>query len=160
MTALAGFKIIEIAERVAGEYASKLLADFGAEVIKVERPGGAPTRAMGPFVDGESTLFQYLNTNKKSVVLDLERAADRAVLDRLLVKADALIDDHTPVRAEAHGLDRQRIAADHPHLVHCAITPFGQDAPVEWQIARPLNVMNAGGWGYHTPSETPPTSRR
>lgn len=155
MTALAGFKIIEIAERIAGEYASKLLADFGAEVIKVERPGGAPTRAMGPFVDGESTLFQYLNTNKKSVVLDLERAADRAVLDRLLAKADALIDDRTPIRAEAHGLDRDRVAADHPHLVHCAITPFGQDAPAEWQIARPLNVMNAGGWGYHTPSETP-----
>ncbi|RJF91248.1 CaiB/BaiF CoA transferase family protein [Sphingomonas cavernae] len=155
MTALIGLKIVEIAERVAGEYASKLLADFGAEVIKIERPGGAPTRVMGPFVRGESTLFKYLHTNKKSVVLDLEQATDRAVLDRLLAKADALIDDHAPIWAEAHGLNREQVAARHAHLVHCAITPFGQEAPAEWQIARPLNVMNAGGWGYHTPSETP-----
>lgn len=155
MTALTGLKIVEIAERVTGEYAAKLLADFGAEVIKVERPGGAPTRSMGPFHGDESALFKYLNTNKKSVALDLRDAAGRAMLERLLAKADALIDDHAPHWAGAFGLDQAEVAARHPHIVHCAITPFGQQAPAEWQIARPINVMHAGGWGYHTPSETP-----
>jgi crotonobetainyl-CoA:carnitine CoA-transferase CaiB-like acyl-CoA transferase len=154
--ALEGLVIVEIAERVAGEYCGKLLADFGAEVIKVERPGGAPTRDMSPIMGGESAVFGFFNTNKKSVVLDLDSDADRAALDRLLQRAHALIDDHPPAWASARGLSRQEIAAAHPHLVHCAITPFGQGAPAEWQIARPLNVINAGGWAYHSPSETPP----
>jgi crotonobetainyl-CoA:carnitine CoA-transferase CaiB-like acyl-CoA transferase len=151
MTALKGLTIVEIAERVSGEYAAKLLADFGAEVFKIERPGGAPTRAMGPFHDGRSTVFSYLNTNKKSVMLDLAQPDDRALLDRLLARADALIDDHTPDWAQVHGLSSGAC----PHLVHCAITPFGQAAPAQWQIARPINVMNAGGWAWHTPSEAP-----
>ena len=66
MTALAGLVIVETAERVTGEFAARLLADFGAEVIKVEAAGGAPTRAMGPFHEGQSTLFRYLNSNKKT----------------------------------------------------------------------------------------------
>ncbi|MDR2856642.1 MAG: CoA transferase [Novosphingobium sp.] len=153
--ALAGITIIEIAERPAGENTGKLLADFGAEVIKVERPGGSPTRRMGPFRNGESTVFAYFNTNKKSVVLDLENPRDRAALDRLLARADALIDDHDEVWGAAHGLTADAVAAAHPHIVHCIITPFGQGAPAEWQKARPINVINAGGWAYHSPSEMP-----
>lgn len=155
MTALSGITLIEIAERPSGEYTGKLLSDFGAEVIKVERPGGAPTRAMGPHKNGESALFAYLNTNKKSVVLDLENPQDRATLDRLLARANGLIDDHDEAWGAARGLSAAAVAATHPHLVHCAITPFGQGAPPEWQSARPINVINAGGWAYHSPSETP-----
>lgn len=153
--ALSGLVVIETAERVSGEYASKLLADLGAEVIKVERPGGAPTRAMGPYKAGESALFAYLNANKKSVVLDLEKTGDRAMLDRLLARANALIDDHDEAWTKAHGLTSDAVASAHPHLVHCLVTPFGQGAPVEWQNARSINVINAGGWAYHSPSETP-----
>ena len=153
--ALEGLLIVEIAERPAGENAGKLLADFGAEVIKVERPGGAPTRHMGPFQHGESALFGYLNTNKKSVVLDLQNAGDRAALDRLLARANALIDDHDEAWNTARGLAPAAVAAAHPHLVHCVVTPFGQGAPAEWQIARSINVISAGGWAYHSPSETP-----
>jgi crotonobetainyl-CoA:carnitine CoA-transferase CaiB-like acyl-CoA transferase len=156
VTALAGITIVEIAERPAGEYTARLLADFGAEVIKVERPGGAPTRSMGPFKNGESTLFHYFNANKKSVVLDLADPADRATLDRLLARANGLIDDHDEAWGAARGLTSAEVAAAHPHLVHAIITPFGQGAPLEWQIARPINVINAGGWAYHSPSETPP----
>ena len=151
--ALTGITVIEIAERVAGEQTGKLLADFGAEVIKVERPGGAPTRTMGPHRGGQSAVFGYFNTNKKSVVLDLANAADRATLDRLLARADALIDDHDEAWGAACGLTSQDIAKAHPHLVHCIITPFGQGAPAEWQKAEPINVINAGGWAYHPPSE-------
>ena len=155
MTALKGITIIETAERFAGEYAGKLLADLGATVIKVERPGGAPTRGMGPFREGESTLFAFLNAGKRSVVLDLAQSGDRATLARLLGKAAALVDDHSEGEAAARRLSPGGIAQEHPHLVHCAITPFGQGAPAEWQNARPINVINAGGWAYHSPSETP-----
>lgn len=154
--ALAGLLIVEIAERPCGEYAAKLLADLGAEVIKVERPGGAPTRLMGPFKHGESAPFAFFNTSKKSVVLDLEQPEDRATLDRLLIRAHAMIDDHDEAWGTAHGLTGPQISTAHPHLVHCIITPFGQGAPAEWQKARPINVINAGGWAYHTPSETLP----
>ena len=154
--ALAGITIIEIAERVSGEQTGKLLADFGAEVIKVERPGGAPTRGMGPFKQGQSAVYGYFNTNKKSVVLDLDYPADRAALDRLLARANALIDDHDEAWGAAHGLTSAEVAQTHPHLVHCLITPFGQGAPPEWQTAHPVNVINAGGWAYHSPSEAKP----
>lgn len=154
-SALAGVTIIEIAERPAGEYTAKLLADFGAEVIKVERPGGAPTRQMGPFKAGESALFHYLNTNKKSVVLDLTDPRDRATLDILLSRANALIDDHDEAWGAARDLTPAQVATAHPDLIHCIVTPFGQGAPQEWQKARPVNVINAGGWAYHSPSETP-----
>ena len=154
--ALSGITIVEIAERPAGECTGKLLADFGAEVIKVERPGGAPTRAMGPHQDGQSAVFGYFNTNKKSVVLDLADPADRAQLDRLLARANALIDDHDEAWGASRGLTAGEIAGAHPHLVHCIVTPFGQGAPAEWQKARPINVINAGGWAYHTPSEATP----
>jgi crotonobetainyl-CoA:carnitine CoA-transferase CaiB-like acyl-CoA transferase len=154
MTALQGITIIEIAERPAGEYTGKLLADFGAEVIKVERPGGAPTRHMGPFKHDESALFAYLNTNKKSVVLDLADAADRATLDRLLARAQGLIDDHDEGWGAARGLASADVAAAHPHIVHCIISHFGQGAPSDWQKLHPINVINAGGWAYHSPSET------
>jgi crotonobetainyl-CoA:carnitine CoA-transferase CaiB-like acyl-CoA transferase len=153
--ALDGVVIIEIAERPAGEQTGKLLADFGAEVIKIERPGGAPTRAMGPHKHGRSAVFGYFNTNKKSIVLDLADPADRATLDRLLARADALIDDHDQAWGQARGLDKASVAAAHPRLVHCIITAFGQGAPPEWQKAYPVNVINAGGWAYHSPSEAP-----
>jgi len=156
MTALHGITIVEIAERPAGEYTGKLLADFGAEVIKVERPGGAPTRHMGPFREGESALFAYLNTNKKSVVLDLADAGDRATFEKLLSRAHGMIDDHDENWGRARKLSPAEIAASHPQLIHCVITPFGQGAPPEWQKARPINVINAGGWAYHSPSETTP----
>lgn len=150
MTALKGFRIVELTSRVTGAYAAKLLADFGAEVIKVEPPEGCATRRIAPFVAGKSAVFEYLNTNKQSLAIDL--ANDRSALDALLADADALIMDQTPEWAEAQGLGPQAF----PDLVHCHITPFGQDAPREWQIAKPINVMNAGGWAWHTPSETSP----
>jgi crotonobetainyl-CoA:carnitine CoA-transferase CaiB-like acyl-CoA transferase len=156
VSALKGKLIVELAERPCGEYCGKLIADFGAEVIKVERPGGAPTRYMGPFKDGvpgpeRSALFAFFNTNKKSVVLDPADPADRAKLDALLARADALIDDHA-----APLIPQAEVAARFPHLVHCLITPFGQGAPQDWQQAGSLGVINAGGWAYHSPSETPP----
>lgn len=149
MSALTGFRVVELAGSVAGEYCGKLLADFGAEVIKIEAPAcGSPTRAMAPMVadgcDG-SALFAYLNTNKRSAVLDLRSEDDVETVHRLIGGADAVIDDGAIDRAAGWP---QR----HPDVVFCSITPFGRDAPREFANARSINVFHASGWGYHTPS--------
>jgi crotonobetainyl-CoA:carnitine CoA-transferase CaiB-like acyl-CoA transferase len=149
MSALTGIRVIELAESVAGEYCGKLLADFGAQVIKVEAPGhGSPTRAMAPIVgdgcDG-SALFGYLNTNKHSVELDVTAPADVERLHKLIGTADAVIEDCC-----THGSER------HPDVVFCSITPFGQGAPAGFENAKSINVFHASGWGYHTPSHADP----
>ena len=153
MPALTGFRVVELAGSVAGEYCGKLLADFGAEIIKVEAPQcGSPTRAMAPIVadgcDG-SGLFAYLNTNKQSVVLDPGSTADVETLHRLIATADAVIDD----RALNWATDRSQ---RHPDVVFCSITPFGLGAPTEFGNAKSINVFHASGWGYHTPSHPDP----
>ena len=157
MSVLQGFRIVELAEGVAGEYCGKLLADFGAEVIKLERPGsGSPVRALSPFGKGSqpenSALFAYLNTNKKSVELDVASDGGRAMLEKLLRQADAVIDDHAPGWLAALGLAPATLATTHPSLVACSITPFGQDCPDDRRHATDLTVFHAGGWGFHTPS--------
>ncbi len=143
MSALTGIRVVELAESVAGEYCGKLLADFGAEVIKIEAPKrGSATRAMAPILaDGceGSALFAFLNTNKRSVVLDDERLAE------LIASADAVIEDHASGWSERH-----------PSVVFCSITPFGHGAGAEFDNARSINVFHASGWGYHTPSHAGP----
>ncbi len=156
MSALTGFRVVELAESVAGEYCGKLLADFGAEVIKIEAPGrGSRTRAMAPIIGPDagcegSALFAYLNTNKKSVLLDTAAecldGAER--LHELIGAADAVITDGTSWATAS--------AEQHPSVVFCAITPFGQGAAVEWDNAKSINVFHASGWGYHTPSHADP----
>lgn len=148
--------MVEVTARVAGAYAARLLADFAAETIKVEPPGGCALRKVGPFANGRSTLFDYLNTNKKSVELDLTAAGDRPLLGRLLARADALLTDLSRAQAAAWGIVPEDVLAAHPHLVVCTITPFGWAAPANRQNLQPINVMNASGWAYHTPSETAP----
>jgi crotonobetainyl-CoA:carnitine CoA-transferase CaiB-like acyl-CoA transferase len=152
MSALSGFRVVELSESVAGEYCGKLLADFGAEVIKVEAAGrGSPTRAMAPVLgDGAgcegSVLFAYLNTNKESVVLDTTSAADVECLHKLIDSADAVIDDGATSWAQQH-----------PSVVFCSVTPFGQGAAAEYANAKSINVFHASGWGYHTPSHPDPS---
>jgi crotonobetainyl-CoA:carnitine CoA-transferase CaiB-like acyl-CoA transferase len=172
VSALSGLRIVELAEDVAGEYCGKLLADFGAEVIKIERPGvGSPTRAMAPIVRPEagvegSGLFAYLNTNKSSVALDLGAPEDAARLRALIETADAVIDDHddawptglgpTGLGLAGLGLDEAAREGSHAGVVFCDIRRFGAGAPADWAKARSLNVFHASGWGYHTPSSPDP----
>ncbi len=158
MTALTGIRVLELAEGVAGEYCGKLLADFGADVIKLEKPGqGSPTRHLGPFAPrGEdperSGLFAYLNTNKSSVELDLGAGADREALLGLLAQVDVVIDDHPAGWLQGVGLDPAACSESHPRLVLCSITAFGAEPPEDRRHAEDLNVFHSSGWGYHTPS--------
>ncbi len=154
--------MLELAESVSGEYCGKLLGDFGAEVIKVERPGsGSPTRAMGPLASGvedpeRSALFAYLNTNKSSVILDLAASGGLSTLARLLSRVDVVIDDHPVGWLRSVGIDPAEIEQSHPTLVLCAITPWGQEGPEVDAPAEDINIFHASGWGYHTPSASAP----
>lgn len=158
MSALSGIKVLELSESVSGEYCGKLLSDFGADVIKVEKPGcGSPTRGVGPFAAAEaglerSGLFAYLNTNKRSVALDISTAAGAATLDALLAKVDVVIDDHSATWLTGVGLDLDTVERKRPTLVVCSITPFGRTPPEERLHAEDLTVFHSSGWGYHTPS--------
>ncbi|MGA7053216.1 MAG: CoA transferase, partial [Mycobacterium sp.] len=151
MSALSGFRVVELAGSIAVEYCGKLLADFGAEVIKIEAPGcGSPTRAMAPVFGDDpgcegSALFAYLNTNKRSVVLDATCEAGARRRRELIGTADAVIDDRATSGADQH-----------PSVVFCSITPFGQGVAAEFENAKSINVFHASGWGYHTPSHADP----
>ncbi|WP_138471226.1 CaiB/BaiF CoA-transferase family protein [Poseidonocella sp. HB161398] len=157
MTDALDLKVVELAEFVAGPYCGKLLSDFGAEVIKVERPGiGDRARHLGPFAgDGPdpeaSGTFLYLNTNKKSVALDIETEEGRALFRQLVADADVLIEDRAPGELAAMGLGYDDLAALNPGLVMVSITPFGQTGPYAGFRAEHLNLYHASGQGYLLP---------
>ena len=131
---LAGLRVVELGDATAGPYAAKLLGDFGAEVVKIEGPGGDSARQRGPFADDRpdpeaSGLFEYLNTNKYGVVLDLEDEAGRAALDHLLARADIFVTNLPAQRLQAAGVAPAALRARHPALIVTTILPFGSDGP-------------------------------
>ncbi len=155
--ALEGVKILDWSELVAGPYCAKLLADLGAEVIKIEKPGtGDPARHRGPFAGGKphpdkSLLFLYVNTNKLGVTLDMESASGRRNFAQLVEWADVLIEDHPPQLLGELGLTYRDLRRLNPGLVMTSITPFGQTGPYCHYKAYPLNVYHGSGLGYLSP---------
>ena len=153
--------MLEVAEMVGGPYATKLLADLGAEVIKIEPPAGDRARHVGPFPvgaegDGEqSGLFLGLNTNKRSVVLDLDDPAGQARLAELIADADIVVHDLRAGRAKTVGLDGDDLLTRHPGLVVAAITPFGLTGPQADWVGDELTVVHGGGWGFLIPGDDP-----
>ena len=134
MTPLAGLKVVELARILAGPWAGQLLADLGAEVIKVEAPEGDDTRRWGPpFIDHEgeraAAYFHGCNRGKRSVVLDFRTAEGKAALLALLADADVVIENFKVGGLAKYGLDYDSLKADFPRLVYCSITGFGQDGP-------------------------------
>jgi crotonobetainyl-CoA:carnitine CoA-transferase CaiB-like acyl-CoA transferase len=126
--ALAPLRILDFSRVLAGPFATMMLADFGAEVTKVERPGGGDeTRAWGPPYDerGEATYFQSVNRNKESVVLDLSSEAGLAELRRRAATADVLVENFRPGLMAEKGLGHETLRAANPRLVYCSITGFG-----------------------------------
>lgn len=127
---LAGIRIVDVTQYVAGPYASLVLADLGAEVIKIERPGGDVYRRQGPvFLEGESASFLALNRGKRSVVLDLREGGDREHLHTLLAEADVLVENGKPGAMAGFGLGWEDVHARHPRLVYLSISGFGQEGP-------------------------------
>ena len=131
--ALAGFKVVDLTRVLGGPYCTMILADHGAEVIKVEPPQGDETRDWGPPFneDGESAYYQGVNRNKRSIGLDLASEAGKGVLAKLLADADVLIENFKPGTLEKWGLGYKDVLAEkYPRLVHCRVTGFGADGPL------------------------------
>jgi len=128
---LAGVKVIELAHIMAGPVCGLMLADMGADVIKIEKvPDGDDTRRMvPPKVDGESAAFMILNRNKRGVSINLKSAAGKAVLEKMLASADVLIENYRPGTMERFGLGYDTLHKMNPALIYCQVTGFGRTGP-------------------------------
>ncbi len=148
---LAGLRVLEWGEGVAAPYCAKLLADFGADVIKIEAPEkGDPSRFRGPQIDGEldperSGSFLYLNTSKRSACLDLETEEGREAFRTLANLADIVIEDRKPGELGRLGLGYEVLSTRNPGLILTSITPFGQTGPNAQHTSEHLNLFHSGG---------------
>ena len=129
MLPLAGIKVVEFCQVLAGPYCGMLLADMGAEVIKVEPPEGDMMRQWPPINDGYSENFASINRNKRSVVLDLKNPAHKAAARRLVLSADVVLENNRPGVMDRLGLGYESFAKEKPGLVYCSISAFGQSGP-------------------------------
>jgi CoA:oxalate CoA-transferase len=149
MTALlSGVRVLDLSRMLAGPYGSMLLADMGAEVVKVEEPGGGdPMRVMGPpfLPDGESAYFLAINRNKKSVAVDLSAAEGRAVFHDLVRHADVVWENFRPGVMERLGCGYAELSALNPRLVMCSISAYGQEGPYRELPAFDLALQARGG---------------
>lgn len=167
-------KIVECGQGVSAAFGAKLLADLGADIIKVEPPGGDLTRRRGPFPGPDRTssgaggtvpssqgdpeksgLFIYLNTNKRGVVIDLTRAEGQQLLDRLLNRADVLIHNMAPPQRATHGLESAALREHHPELIIAGVSVFGEAGPYAAYKGYELTASNASGWSFLSPGASP-----
>ena len=159
---LDGLCVIDLSTEIAGPFATRMLADAGADIIKVEPPDGDPLRRMKtsavlgqsePLAAGEDgALFQWLNASKRSVVLDLEAATDRSALRDLFARADLVVESFSPGRLEAAGLGLEAIQRANARASLVSISPFGQDGPWRDRPATELTLQaetgSLAGRGY------------
>ncbi|ABD85978.1 CaiB/BaiF CoA transferase family protein [Rhodopseudomonas palustris] len=128
--AMTGLRVIDLSRVLGGPYCTQILADHGADVIKVEPPAGDETREWGPpFHDADAAYFIGANRNKRSISLDLASPGGRAVLLKMLGQADVVIENFKPGTLEKWGLGNEVLSAQFPRLVHCRISGFGADGP-------------------------------
>ena len=155
--ALEGVRVLELCQMVAGPYCTKLLADLGAEVVKVEPPRhGDAARHIPPFFHDQpesdtSGLFLYLNSGKLGITLNVETASGRDIFKELAADADIVVEDGPPGWMAQQGLDYDSLCRDNAPLIMASITPFGQTGPYCHYRACALNAFMAGGEGYLTP---------
>jgi len=143
---LDGIRVVDLSRVLAGPYCSLLLADMGAEVIKVEEPGkGDDTRAWPPFAGGEATYFMSVNRGKKSLTLNMKHPEAKAVLRRLLEGADVLLENFRPGTLERLGFGYEAVRAVNPRLVYCSISGFGESGPEAGRPGYDLIVQGESG---------------
>ncbi|MDD5126541.1 MAG: CoA transferase [Dehalococcoidales bacterium] len=154
--ALGDLKIIEYASLINGPYCSKMLADMGADVIKIEKNGGDDARRRGPFLADipgaeRSGLFLYVNTNKRGITLDITTATGKEILRKLLTDADIFIEDTRPGTLSSLGLGYAALKELNPRLIMTSVTPFGQTGPCRRWKSSDLIGWEIGGMGFITP---------
>jgi crotonobetainyl-CoA:carnitine CoA-transferase CaiB-like acyl-CoA transferase len=145
--ALDGLQVLDLTNYLAGPYCSMILADLGADVIKVERPGtGDGSRQWGPpFLQGESAYFLSVNRNKKSLTLNLRSEAGRAILQRLAASSDVVVENFRPGTVQRLGVDYATLSERNPRLIYCSISGFGQDGPYCEKPSYDLVAQAMGG---------------
>lgn len=148
-----GIRVLDLSRIVAGPLATRLFADQGAEVIKIEEPEiGELGRRIPVMKDGESSYFSFLNYGKKSVCVDLRRTEGKDIVRRLAATCDVLVENLRPGVMERLGLGYEVLAAENPRLVMCSITGFGQESPYrDWPFQAPIGhamsgLMSLAGW--------------
>ncbi len=143
---LAGLTVVDLTRVLAGPVCTQMLADLGARVIKVEQPGrGDDARAVGPFIDGVSAYFLSVNRNKESIALDLKDEGDRTIFERLLERADVLIENYRPGTMEKLGYGWDLLHARFPQLVFTSVSGFGQTGPYSGFPAYDMVVQAMSG---------------
>ena len=153
---LGGLRVLDLGPGIAPSFCAKMLADYGAEVIKVEPPGnGDPARRMGPFVGDDSHLeksipFLYLNTGKWGVSLDYSCDTGLGILHQLLDEADVLVEGFPPSVTGGAGISYSELSRSHPRLVVTSVTPFGQDGPYRDFEATDIITCAMSGLMYHS----------
>ncbi|GKV65262.1 MULTISPECIES: CaiB/BaiF CoA-transferase family protein [unclassified Sporosarcina] len=162
--ALEGIKVLEIGDQLT-QFTGKMLADMGAEVIKVEPPNGVEARQIGPFYNDEqdpnkSLYFWHYNTSKKSIILDLTKESDREKYINLLPQFDVVLEDFMPGTLKEWGLDFDTLSSKYPALIICSITPFGQTGPWSQYKMCDITQLALGGVmavnGYDDVEGAPP----
>ncbi len=143
---LQGIRVVDFTRLLPGGYATQMLADWGAEVIKVEDPrGGDPARWSAPMVEGVSLYFAVMNRNKRSLAVDLKAAAGRDAVLRLIATADVVIESFRPGVMARLGLGADALLARFPRLIYCAVTGYGQDGPAAERAGHDLNYQGVTG---------------
>ncbi|RPH64230.1 MAG: CoA transferase [Acidobacteria bacterium] len=144
---LAGLTVVDLTRVLSGPYCTMQLADMGARVIKIERPGhGDDTRGWGPpFVQGESAYFMSINRNKESVTLDFKHPDGRKLLDELTARADIFVENFRPGTLDAVGFDYGSLQARYPRLIYASISGFGQNGPERDRPGYDAVVQGEGG---------------
>lgn len=156
---LEGLLVADFSRVLAGPFATMMLADLGARVIKVERPDGRDdSRGYGPFVDGRSLYFARVNRGKLSLALDLKAADDLAVARRLVARADVVVENYRPGVMDRLGLGWAALSENSPRLVYCSISGFGHTGPWSQRPAYDAVVQGMSGIMSATgPPDGPPT---
>ena len=143
---LTGLRVVDLTVEI-GELAGRLLGDLGADVVRVEPPGGSPSRRLPPFApDGSGLWWLYRNSNKRGVVVDLDAERDRAHLEELVAGADVVFESSPSPEREAHGLGGRALAERYPHLVVASMTWFGLTGPYADLVATDDVVLGMCGW--------------
>ena len=160
--ALSDLRVLDLSNDIAGAFCSKLFADFGADVTKVEPPSGDPARSLGPFPDGNadpnaSGMFIYLNANKRGVTLDLESEDGRARFLALAAESQIVVDNHPSGWLDERGIGYEELSAVREDIILCQITPFGDWGPYAKYDAGDLSLfhMSANAHGMLGPVEDP-----
>jgi CoA:oxalate CoA-transferase len=143
---LEGILVVDLSRILAGPYCTLLMAEMGARVIKVESPkGGDDARAYGPFIKGKSTYFASVNRGKQSIALDLKADGDRAIFDKLLAKADVVVENFRPGTMEKLGYGWEQLHAKYPTLIYASASGFGHSGPNSKDPAYDMVVQGMGG---------------